>query len=139
MPIAVLLLLLSVVLGACSTADPPSESAAVTPATDSLVGTITFGSVESPENSFRLDEEIHWRALLAAPVDGTKVNLVITESDGERELFGYEQFITYPGTTTLVNHMPLGRFLRQPGAYVMRYVTIEGEAIAEGEFRLVSN
>ena len=139
MRIAVFLVLLSVLVGACSMTDPPSESVAVTPATDSLAGTITFGSVESPEISFRVDEEIPWRAFLATPVDGTKVNIVVSESNAESELFGYEQFITYPGTTTLVNHMPLGRFLRLPGAYVMRYVTIEGDVIAEGEFNLVSN
>ncbi len=117
-----------IVFSAGATTDPPPS--------ESLVGTITFGSAENPETSFRLDEEVAWSALLLTPVDGTKVNLVITERGGSSELFGYEQFITDPERKTLVNRMPLGRFLAEPGAYVMRYVSTSGQLLAEGEFQL---
>lgn len=118
-----LLVLLAIALGACSTEPPP--------------GTITFGSVENPETSFGLHEEVAWIASLPTPIEGTKVNIVITQRGGATELFGYEQFITDPDATTLVNRMPLGRFLPDPGVYVMRYVTSDGRVVAEGEFELV--
>lgn len=106
-------------------------------------GPITFGSavnaitleVERPAASFRLSDDVAWSASLHAPVEGTKVNIVITDSSGG-ELFGYEQFITDPEATKLVNVMPLGRFLPEPGSYVMRYVTLAGDVVAEGEFQL---
>lgn len=104
-------------------------------------GTIIFGSPASPETTFRLDEQkvIGWTAFLAEPVEETSVNLVISPSGSDRELFGYRQFITYPESTKLVNEMPLGRFLREPGVYVMRYVTAEGRIVAEGEFELIAD
>jgi len=102
-------------------------------------GSITFGSAENPETTFRLDEEIAWIAFLPEPVEDTSVNLVISPSGSDSELFGYRQFITDPGTTTLVNEMPLGRFLPDPGVYVMRYVSTDGEVLAEGEFELIAD
>ena len=95
--------------------------------------------VNNPKASFRLNQQVAWSASLARPVDDTKVNIVITRSGDDTELFGYEQFITDPGATTLVNRMPLGRFLPQAGSYTMRYVTIDGEVVAEGEFELVGS
>lgn len=125
--LSVLLLAAVALTGGCSTIDPPPN--------EPLVGTITFGSAANPETSFRLNEEVAWSAALLAPVIGTKVNLVISESGGSSELFGYEQFITDLDATTLVNRMQLGRFL-EPGAYVMRYFSTAGELLAEGEFEL---
>lgn len=132
MSIGRLILPVFVLLGAgCSaTVEPP--------------GPITFGSavdeltleVENPDTRFFLGQEIAWSASLRAPVEGTKIHLVITDSGGG-ELFGYEQFITEPGGTTLVNRMQLGRFLPEPGTYVMRYVTLAGEVVAESEFELI--
>lgn len=129
------LVLLVIASAACSTEPRPIESAAAT--SDAGVGTIAFGSVANPETGFALDEEVAWTASLTAPIQGTKVDLVITMSGEETELFGYEQFITDPGGITLINRMPLGRFLPEPGDYVMRYVTTEGRVVAEGEFELV--
>lgn len=130
------LVLAAVVLlgGGCSDIVEPSSQAP---------GPITFGSavneftreVKEPDTRFRLSDEVAWSASLLAPVEGTKINIVIFD-DGGGELFGYEQFITSPGATTLINHMPLGRFLPGPGSYVMRYVTLAGEVVAEGEFQL---
>ncbi|MEO6579004.1 MAG: hypothetical protein ABIO99_08930 [Candidatus Limnocylindria bacterium] len=91
--------------------------------------------MENPDTRFFMGKEVAWSASLRAPIEGTKINLVITD-DGGGELFGYEQFITEPGGTTLVNRMQLGRFLPEPGTYVMRYVTLAGEVVAEGEFEL---
>lgn len=132
------LVLLAIVLlsGGCSTIIEPETQ---TP------GPITFGSavnertleVEKPETSFRLTDEVAWSASLHEPVEGTKVNIVITDSGGGSELFGYEQFVTDPGAIKLVNRMTLGRFLPEPGAYVMRYVSLAGAVLAEGEFELV--
>lgn len=104
-------------------------------------GTITFGSAENPETTFRLDgeKEIAWIAFLPGTVEDTSVNLVISPSGSDSELFGYRQFITDPGTATLVNQMPLGRFLPDPGVYVMRYVSTDGEVLAEGEFELIAD
>lgn len=102
-------------------------------------GTIIFGSAENTETTFRLDEEIAWIAFLPEPVEDTSVNLVISPSGSDSELFGYRQFITDPGTATLVNQMPLGRFLPDPGVYVMRYVSTDGEVLAEGEFELIAD
>jgi|AntDryMetagUQ889_1029465.scaffolds.fasta_scaffold05468_2 hypothetical protein len=101
-------------------------------------GRIIFGSPASPETAFRLDGEmpIAWTAYLAEPAEGRSVNLVISPRGSERELFGYRQIITDPGATTLVNEMPLGRFLPDPGVYVMRYLSTDGEVLAEGEFEL---
>lgn len=104
-------------------------------------GPITFGSPESPETRFPLDEDtgIPWIAVLSEPVEDASVNLVISPQGGDRELFGYRQFITDPGAITLVNEMPIGRFIRQPGVYVMRYLSVEGDVLAEGEFELVAD
>ena len=115
----------------------PLASATTHPAS-ATEGRIIFGSPASPETAFRLDGEklIAWTAYLAEPVEGTSVNLVISPRGSDRELFGYRQFITDPEATTLVNEMPLGRFLPDPGNYVMRYVSTEGEVLAEGEFEL---
>lgn len=115
----------------------PVDSAPTHPAS-ATEGRIIFGSPASPETAFRLDGEklIAWTAYLAEPVEGTSVNLVISTSGSDRELFGYRQFITDPEATTLVNEMPLGRFLADPGNYVMRYVSTDGEVLAEGEFEL---
>jgi hypothetical protein len=130
-----LLVLLVIAPAACSTEPPPSESDSAT--SGAGVGTITFGSIANPETSFALNEEVAWAASLATPIEGTKVNIVIARPGEEAELFGYEQFITNPGATTLVNRMPLGRFLPEAGDYVMRYVTTDGRVVAEGEFELV--
>lgn len=102
-------------------------------------GPIRFGPVENPETTFSLDEEkqIAWTATLPEPVGDTSVNLVISPQGGRSELFGYRQFT--PGATTLVNEMTLGRFIRDPGVYVMRYISIDGEVLAEGEFELVDD
>jgi len=124
-----------VLLSGCSTIIEPAGQSP---------GPITFGlalnertlEVEQPSTSFRLGDEVAWSASLRAPVEGTKVNIVISESGGGSWLFGYEQFITDPGSTRLVNHMTLGRFLPEPGSYVMRYVTLAGDVVAEGEFEL---
>ena len=138
---------LCLVLAGCATTDPsPSES--TRPARgDSLPGTITFGSavnqrtleVNNPKTSFRLNQQVAWSASLTGPVDDTKVHIGITRSGDDTELFGYEQFITDPGATTLANRMPLGRFLAQPGSYTMRYITIDGNVVAEGDFELVGS
>ena len=95
--------------------------------------------VNNPKERFRLNQQVAWSASLARPLDDTKVNIVITRSGDDTELFGYEQFITDPGATTLVNRMPLGRFLPQPGSYTMRYVTTDGDVVAEGEFELIGS
>ncbi len=120
-----LVILLGVASGACSAVQSP--------------GPITFGPEENPESTFELSEDVAWSASLAQPVDETKVNIVIVPSGGDSELFGYEQFITDPDSTTLSNEMPLGRFLPNPGTYVMRSVSLDGEVLAEGEFELVAD
>ena len=116
----------------------PPVASATTDAASVTEGRIIFGSPASPETAFRLDAEmpIAWTAFLAEPAEGTSVNLVISPKGSDLELFGYRQFITDPGATTLVNEMPLGRFLPDPGVYVMRYVSTGGEVLAEGEFEL---
>lgn len=116
--------------GGCSTTNEPPGPIAF----GSAVNEVTL-EVEKPTTSFLLSDEVAWSASLHAPVEGTKVNIIITDSDGG-ELFGYEQFITDPSATKLINRMPLGRFLPDPGSYVMRYVTLTGEVIAEGAFEL---
>ena len=134
-------------LGACAATEPSPTASTMSAEGESLPGTITFGSavnkktlqVRNPKASFRLNQQVAWSASLIAPVDGTKVNIVITRSGDDTELFGYEQFITDPGTTTLVDRMPLGRFLPQPGSYTMRYVTTDGEVVAKGEFELAGS
>ena len=63
---------------------------------------------------------------------------MISPSGSESELFGFRQFITDPNATTLTNEMTIGRFITEPGAYVMRYVTVDGEVLAVGEFELVA-
>ena len=124
-----LLVLLVIALAACATSPSP----------------IVFGSQGNPQTTFPLDEakEIAWTAPLPAPIGGatqaTSVNLVISPSGTDTELFGYRQFITDPQATTLANEMPIGRFIREPGVYVMRYVTVEGEVLATGEFELVAD
>ena len=119
------ILLATGLLTACVTAPP---------------GPITFGSPENPETTFPVDEDeqIAWIALLSEPVADSSVNLVISPRGSDRELFGYRQFITDPGATTLVNEMPIGRFIRQPGVYVMRYISVDGDVLAEGEFELIT-
>lgn len=108
-------------------------------------GPIVFGSPENPQTRFPLDadKEIAWTAFLPAPAGGstsaTSVNLVISPSGTDTALFGYRQFITDPDATTLTNAMPIGRFIPDPGVYVMRYVTVEGQVLAEGEFELITN
>jgi len=111
-------------------------AACVTTAT----GTISFGPPDDPETTFPLnpDDEIEWRAVLPEPVTETSVNLVISPAGAVTELFGYREFVTDPGSRTLTNAMPLGRFLPQPGVYVMRYVSASGQVLAEGEFELVA-
>lgn len=125
------LLVLASVVGLAGCATPP--------------GQIVFGSRDDPRTAFQLDErqEIEWTALLPAPVgvatEAISVNLVISPSGSETELFGFRQFITDPNATTLTNEMPIGRFITEPGAYVMRYVTVDGEVLAVGEFELVAD
>ena len=127
--IALLVLLAVIALTACATSPSP----------------IVFGSRENPQSTFPLDEgkEIAWTVFLPEPVGGateaTSVNLVISPSGTDTELFGYRQFITDPDMTTLTNEMPIGRFIQEPGVYVMRYVTVEGEVLAAGEFELVAD
>jgi hypothetical protein len=143
----ILFCVLCLVLGACTTIEPSPSESSRSARGDSLSGTITFGSavnqrtleVNNPKASFRLNQQVAWSASLVRPLDDTKVNIVITRSGDDTELFGYEQFITDPEATTLVNRMPLGRFLPEPGSYTMRYVTIDGEVVAEGEFELVGS
>lgn len=115
-----------------------SVASAIRSPASATEGRIIFGSPANPQTAFPLDGErlIAWTAYLAEPVVDTSVNLVISPSGGDRELFGYRQFITDPEATTLVNEMPLGRFLPDPGVYVMRYVSTDGEVLAEGEFEL---
>lgn len=126
MGVAFLVLLAVSTLTACATTPP---------------GPIVFGSPENPQTTFTLDEreEISWTAFLSERVEETSVNLVISPSGTDTELFGYRQFITDPQSTTLTNQMPLGRFIPDPGIYVMRYVSVEGEVLAEGEFELVAD
>ena len=104
-------------------------------------GPIVFGSPEDPETTFPLDErlEISWTASLSRQVEETSVNLVISPSGSTSEIFGYRQFITDPDGTTVTNEMPLGRFIRDPGVYVMRYISASGEVLAEGQFELVAD
>ena len=94
---------------------------------------------ESDATTFRLDEEVAWTTRLPGRVEETSVNLVISPSGSDTEAFGYRQFITEPDGVTVSNEMPLGRFLPEPGVYVMRYVSADGELLAEGEFELVAN
>ena len=102
-------------------------------------GTIAFGQPDDPQLTFSLDAnaEISWTASLSRRVEETSVNLVITPEGSDTEVFGYQQFITEPDSTTLSNEMPLGRFLPDPGVYIMRYVSVSGEVLAEGRFELV--
>lgn len=116
------------ILTACATAEPG-------PITFGLAVNELTGEVENPQTRFRLSDDVAWIATLHAPVEGTKVDLDITTESGAW-VFGYEQFVTDPEGTTLVNEMPLGRFLPDPGVYVMRYVSLDGEVLAEGEFEL---
>ena len=143
----ILFCVLCLVLGACATIDP-SPSVSTRPARgDSVPGTITFGSavnqrtleVNNPKESFRLNQQVAWSAALTGRPDDTKIHIGITRSGDDTELFGYEQFITDPEATTLVNRMPLGRFLAQPGSYTMRYITTDGDVVAEGEFELTGS
>lgn len=115
----------------------PVASATTSPAS-AIEGRIIFGSPASPQTAFPLDGErlIAWTAYLAEPVEDTSVNLVISPCGSDRELFGYRQIVTDPEGTTLVNEMALGRFLPDPGIYVMRYFSTDGEVLAEGEFEL---
>lgn len=130
MGVALLVLLAVSLVTACVTT-PPSP--------------IVFGSQQNPQTTFPLDEgkEIAWAARLPAPIgdatEATSVNLVISPNGTDTELFGYRQFITDPEATSLTNEMPLGRFIWEPGVYVMRYVTVEGEVLAVGEFELVAD
>lgn len=100
---------------------------------------IIFGSEDSPESTFRLDEEVAWTTRLPKRVDETSINLVISPRGSDTELFGYRQFITDPEGTRVDNQMPLGRFLPDPGIYVMRYISNDGDLLAEGEFELVAD
>ena len=104
-------------------------------------GPIVFGPPESPQTTFPLDERrvVSWTASLSERVEETSVNLVISPSGTDTELFGHRQFITDPNSTTLRSEMPLGRFIRGPGVYVMRYISVEGQVLAEGEFELVAD
>ena len=143
----ILLGVLCLLLCACSSLEAPPSEAAGPAQGNSLPGTITFGSavnqrtleVNNPKTSFRLNQQVAWSASLDRAVDDTKINVVITRSGDDTELFTYEQFITDPGATILVNRMPLGRFLPQPGSYVMKYVTIDGDVVAEGAFQLAGS
>lgn len=119
---------------ACSTVIDPARQGPAPITFGSQVNEATF-QVANPNTSFRLTDDVAWSVALHVPVEGTKINLVISDADGG-EAFGYEQFVTDPGGTRLVNQMPLGRFLPEPGRYVMRYVTLAGEIVAEGEFEL---
>lgn len=126
MGVAVLILLAIGALTACATTPP---------------GPIVFGSPENPQTRFLLDErrEISWTAFLSERLEETSVNLVISPSGTDTELFGYRQFIVDPQSNTLTNQMPLGRFIPDPGVYVMRYVSVDGKVLAEGEFELVAD
>lgn len=124
MGIVVLVLLILSGLTACASPGP---------------GPITFGPVDDPATTFPLDaeKEIAWTAFLPKPVEETSVQLVISPEGSRAELFGHRQFVTDPDATTLTSEMPIGRFIPNPGRYVMRYIGVDGEVLAEGEFELV--
>lgn len=117
--------------------DDPVASPSPAPTPYPLAGTIVFGPLASPESTVRFDQDLAWSAILSEPVDSNRVDVVISPVGTDTELFGYTQIVS-PGTLVTGQEMPVGRFIREPGTYVMRYLsTRNGDVLAEGEFELV--
>lgn len=137
LPATGLLTLTAGILIGQATADrgDPAPTPAITPYP--LGGTILFGPLSDPSPMLPLDQELAWTAFLLRPVEGVRVSVAISERGDDIELFEYTELVD-AGALVSADTMPVGRFIREPGVYVMRYTsTRTGEVLAEGEFELV--
>lgn len=106
------------------------------------VGTILFGDgydaatlrIPNPRSTFRLRERVAWVAAVG-PAENSSLGLMIF---GSREATISRDSSDIDRNGDLVaESMHLGRILREPGAYILRYV--DGgtqDVIAEGQFVL---
>jgi hypothetical protein len=146
------LTVLALVLIACSSpgaddATPESDEDASLP-TDAgggmESGVITFETnlnertlrVRGERDTFSVGQPIAW-SVQSRRASGRHHGSSRDRRDpGRRIALQQEIDVSNPDFDILANRLRLGRLLDGPGQYVMRYINLDGEVLAEGSFRL---